>query len=265
MIPTAFVNAWRSNAPWSTPDQVEQDLVLSRAIVALYRDPTIAQSLAFRGGTVLHKLHLPQAYRYSNDLDFVQLAAGPIGPLLKATRRALSPFLGGDDVYKVGETMTTLTYRFQSAGLQPVPLKLKIEINTREHFSVHPTIRMPFEMTNPWFTGAADCVTYSLPELIGTKLRALYQRKKGRDLFDISLVLAQTDVDVAAIVECFQRYMDHERHSVTQRMFIDNLAEKRTSRVFREDMLPLLAPSVRYDVDEAFQLVSDRIVPLLHS
>jgi predicted nucleotidyltransferase component of viral defense system len=265
VIPTAFVNAWRSQAPWSTPDQVEQDLVLSRAIVALYRDPTIAQSLAFRGGTVLHKLHLPQASRYSNDLDFVQLAPGPIGPLLNAARKALSPFLAEDDSYNVGEKMTTLTYRFQSEGLPPVPLKLKIEINTREHFSVHPTIRMPFGMANPWFTGTADCVTYSLPELIGTKLRALYQRKKGRDLFDISLVLAKTNVDVGDIVECFHRYMDHERHSVTQRTFIDNLAEKRSSRVFREDMLPLLAPNVRYNIDEAFELVSDRIVPLLRS
>lgn len=265
MIPTAFVNAWRSHAPWSTPDQVEQDLVLSRAIIALCSTPAIAEALALRGGTVLHKLHLSAASRYSNDLDFVQREPGPLGPLFKAIRQALSPFLAGDGAYRIGDTMTTLTYRFQSEGLPPVPLKLKIEINTREHFSVHPIIRIPFAMTNPWFTGAADCVTYSLPELIGTKLRALYQRKKGRDLFDISLVLAETDVDVADVVDCFHRYMDHDRHSITQRMFIDNLAEKQASSAFRGDMLPLLAPSVTYDIDEAFQLVRDRIVPLLQS
>ena len=265
MIPMAFVNAWRANAPWSSPDQVEQDLVLSRAIVALFNNPAIAEALAFRGGTVLHILHIPHAFRYSNDRDFVQLAVGPIGPLLKAARQALSPFLADDDVYKIGETMTTLTYRFQAEGVPPVPLKLKIEINTREHFSVHPTIRMPYEMTNPWFAGAADCVTFSLPELIGTKLRALYQRKKGRDLFDISRVLMETTVDVADVVDCFHRYVDHEQHSVTRRIFVDNLAEKRASGIFREDMLPLLAPSVSYDINEAFQLVSNRIVPLLRA
>lgn len=260
----AFVNAWRANAPWSSPDQVEQDLVLSRAIVALFSNPAIASAFAFRGGTVLHKLHLSQAARYSNDVDLVQRSAGPIGPLLKAIRLSLA-FLPEDPQYKQGGNMATLTYRFQSAGLPPVPLKLKIEINTREHFTVHPTIRLPYAMANPWFTGAAECVTYSLAELIGTKLRALYQRKKGRDLFDISRVLLQTDVDVVDIVHCFHRYMEHEHRLVTQRIFNENLAEKRASRAFRDDILPLLAPGVNYDVDEAFQVVSDRVVPLLRS
>ena len=262
MIPMAFVNAWRANAPWSSPDQVEQDLVLSRAIIALFSHPPIVAAFAFRGGTVLHKLHLSQAARYSNDIDLVQLSAGPIGPLLNAIRHSLA-FLPAEPQYKRGEKMAALVYRFPSAGLPPIPLKLKIEINTREHFSVHPTIRIPYAMANPWFTGAAECVTYSLAELIGTKLRALYQRKKGRDLFDIARVLVETHVDVADIVHCFHRYMDHEHCSVTQRMFIDNLAEKRTSRAFRDDILPLLTPGVKYSVEEAFQVVSDRIVPLL--
>ena len=40
-------------------------------------------------------------------------------------------------------------------------------------------------MDSPWFTGATDIITYELDELMATKLRALYQRRKGRDLFDI--------------------------------------------------------------------------------
>ncbi|MBM4319451.1 MAG: nucleotidyl transferase AbiEii/AbiGii toxin family protein, partial [Deltaproteobacteria bacterium] len=45
------------------------------------------------------------------------------------------------------------------------------------------SIWLPFRVENPWFSGAADVATYALDELLSTKLRALYQRKKGRDLF----------------------------------------------------------------------------------
>ena len=67
MIPRAHITAWRSIAPWSTDAQVEQDLVLSRALVEIYTDPALASSLAFRGGTALHKLYLSPALRYSED------------------------------------------------------------------------------------------------------------------------------------------------------------------------------------------------------
>ena len=65
MIPRAHLTAWRAKAPWPSDAQVEQDLVVSRALVELFRDSFLAKSVAFRGGTALHKLFLPQAGRYS--------------------------------------------------------------------------------------------------------------------------------------------------------------------------------------------------------
>lgn len=41
MIPRAHVTAWRANAPWSNDAQVEQDLVLSRALVEIFSDPLL--------------------------------------------------------------------------------------------------------------------------------------------------------------------------------------------------------------------------------
>jgi predicted nucleotidyltransferase component of viral defense system len=93
MIPTAALTAWRHRAPWALSEQVEQDLVLSRALLELFRDPLIADELAFRGGTALYKLHFSPGARYSEDLDFVQVRAAPIGPLLTAIRGALDPWL----------------------------------------------------------------------------------------------------------------------------------------------------------------------------
>ncbi|MBX9668534.1 MAG: nucleotidyl transferase AbiEii/AbiGii toxin family protein [Candidatus Obscuribacterales bacterium] len=73
MIPQALLTYWRANhAPWTGDDQVEQDLVISRALVDLYSDKLIADSLAFRGGTALNKLFLPTMSRYSEDIDLVQ-------------------------------------------------------------------------------------------------------------------------------------------------------------------------------------------------
>ena len=69
MIPQADIIAWRRVAPWPDDGMVEQDLVLSRALVEIFSDATLAHGLAFRGGTALHKLVLAPPSRYSEDLD----------------------------------------------------------------------------------------------------------------------------------------------------------------------------------------------------
>jgi len=73
MIPVAFITEWRKHAPWSQDAWVEQDLVISRALVEIFRVPAVAERLAFCGGTALHKLHLSPAVRYSEDIDLVQV------------------------------------------------------------------------------------------------------------------------------------------------------------------------------------------------
>ena len=57
MIPRANITAWRGTAPWPDNSQVEQDLVLSRALVCMYQNPLVAEQALFRGGTALHKLY----------------------------------------------------------------------------------------------------------------------------------------------------------------------------------------------------------------
>jgi len=59
-------------------EQVEQDLVICRALVEIFSDDWLASSLAFRGGTALHKLYLNPQPRYSEDIDLVQVRAKPI-------------------------------------------------------------------------------------------------------------------------------------------------------------------------------------------
>lgn len=78
MIPQAHIIAWRQQVPWQTNEQVEQDLVICRALVEIFSDEFLAGKLAFRGGTTLHKLYLNPQPRYSEDIDLVQITAEEI-------------------------------------------------------------------------------------------------------------------------------------------------------------------------------------------
>ena len=91
MIPQENITQWRSEAPWNSDEQVEQDLVLSRALIAIFSDPLLAGIMVLRGGTALHKLCIKQALRYSEDIDLVQLKAGGIGEAIDKIREILDP------------------------------------------------------------------------------------------------------------------------------------------------------------------------------
>ncbi len=262
MIPKDFITEWRDSAPWVTDRQVEQDLVISRALVELFSRETIANAVAFRGGTALYKLHFRPAARYSEDIDLVQTEPGGIGPALDAIHDALDGWLGKPQ-WKQSEGRVTLSYRFESEDVPPVRLKLKVEINTREHFTVYGLKNHRFEVASRWFSGAADVRTYELDELLGTKLRALYQRKKGRDLFDLALALRHGGVAPERIVEVFARYLHEDGVRVTRAMFEQNLAAKRADPVFTADMTPLLASGQSWSFDAAYDLVSRELVERL--
>ncbi len=262
MIPQDFVTEWRAQAPWVADRQVEQDLVISRALVELYSRPQVRDAVAFRGGTALYKLHLKPAARYSEDLDFVQISPGEIGPTLEAIREALDGWLGKPR-WKQAEGRVTLSYRFLSEGLPPTPSRLKVEINSREHFSIYGFTEELFEVRSRWFTGSSRVRTYELDELLGTKLRALYQRKKGRDLFDLSLALRCGRVAPERILEAFVRYMQASGSRVTRAMFERNLAAKTTDAAFLADISPLLAKGASWDLDEALALVECELIQRL--
>lgn len=86
MIPQAYITEWSQHVPWTTNEQVEQDLVICRALVEIFSDEWLAQRLAFRGGTALHKLYMAPQPRYSEDIDLVQINAEPFGPVIDRIR-----------------------------------------------------------------------------------------------------------------------------------------------------------------------------------
>ena len=259
MIPLDYITQWRSHAPWQQISQVEQDLIICRALVDLYSHPVVAENLVFRGGTALFKLHLPPA-RYSEDIDLVQKEAGPIGPVMDAVKEKLNSWLG-EPKRKQSEGRVTLIWRVESE--EGIPLRLKVEINSREHFAVLGYQQIPFAMTSRWHTGQVSITTYCRDELLGTKLRALYQRKKGRDLFDLWHASRTTTVNPESIVSCFLQYMEHEQHKVTRAEFEMNLFEKLDDSRFLEDMGPLLTSKTSWNPKAAGIYVLEVLSPLM--
>jgi predicted nucleotidyltransferase component of viral defense system len=228
----------------------------------MFSEPKVARALAFRGGTALYKLHVSPAARYSEDLDLVQTSPGPIGDVLDAIRRVLDPWLGRPK-RTIKEGRVVLVYRMRTESQPAVAMRLKVEINSREHFSVFAVEEREFMVRSRWFSGAARVRTYQLDELLGTKLRALYQRKKGRDLFDLHLASCRQKVDPARVVDCFQRYLEHDGTRITRAEMEMNLHEKLIDPAFVSDIEALIAPDVPWDLTQAGAYVQRELVSLL--
>jgi hypothetical protein len=138
MIPAQNIIAWSRSVPWAEQRQVEQDLIISRALVELFNDPLLRDQLRFRGGTALNKLHLPKPLRYSEDIDLVRTTAGPIGPVLDAVRGVLQPWLG-QARFDQSDVAPKLRFRVPAEDqASPAPIRLKVEINTRETTAFDP-------------------------------------------------------------------------------------------------------------------------------
>lgn len=57
MIPTQNIVAWGAVVPWADQRQVEQDLIIGRALVEIFSDDVLRDAVRVRGGTALNKLH----------------------------------------------------------------------------------------------------------------------------------------------------------------------------------------------------------------
>lgn len=257
MIPKAYITGWRKKAPWQEDYQVEQDLVIERALMAIYEDNFLRERLAFRGGTALHKLHLAPAIRYSEDIDLVQIKSEPFGPVIDRLREALL-FLGDNPVRKQKQQNNTLIYKFNSE--EGIALRLKVEVNCREHHTIYGIQEIRYAMDSGWYESEVLIPSYDLAELLGTKMRAMYQRSKGRDLFDMWYAMNKTNVEPTKILQAWNFYMEHEKHIITKQDFIDNMEKKVADKEFTDDMEGLLRPGTFYDTKDAFKFIKNLLL-----
>lgn len=260
MIPEFCIQEWREQVPWNTDAMVEQDLIICKALVCIFRDDFLRENLAFRGGTALHKLYLHPQHRYSEDIDLVQINPGPIKSILFRLGEVLSWM--PDKVTKPKKFNNTILFRVDSE-LPPIqPIRLKVEINCYEHFNVLGLQTVPFEVANSWFDGKCELTTFTIDELIGTKLRALYQRKKGRDLFDLQMAIESGKINAQLVLECYGQYMKFVVDKVpTYKQFVKNMEQKMQDPEFLTDTDALLRDDASlFEPAKAYELVKRTLI-----
>lgn len=270
------VLAHQAAVPWSTPLQVEQDLLLCRCMNAIFSDSFLRDHVAMRGGTVLHKVHLAPAARYSEDIDLVAISGRTEDHIAKALRRVLRDVLGQPEqsvwtslklavrnAVKPSRVLRS-TYSIQSVSDPSLPLRIVVETNVTERHSHRPTVKMPFEFEYDSATLICELNSFDIHEMLGTKMRALFQRSQGRDLFDLYHALTTLEtIDANLIVDSFLYYMDREGTSAGRAEFTQLLEEHLQNRGFCSDMNSLLRQGIDYDVQAAGAYVKKHLLTLL--
>lgn len=269
------VLAHQAEVPWPVPHQVEQDLLLCRAMVALFNDPFLKGQIAMRGGTVLHKVHLAPASRYSEDIDLVVLGDRPEEHLRAAIKRVLREVLGKHKRWGWDELKLTVrnlakpsrvlrvNYEVPSVMEPGRTLNIVVEANVTERRPHQPVVELPFTVPFRGQQLTTQVRSFDIHEMLGTKMRALFQRRRGRDLFDLFWALSAPSampVNPDGILEAFRHYMAIEGTEVLRDAFLEQLDLRLADRGFCSDMEPLLRTGLAYDPQMAGKLVRDELL-----
>jgi predicted nucleotidyltransferase component of viral defense system len=179
-----------------TEEVVEKDYVLGWLLWGIGSHPALGESWVFKGGTCLKKCFV-ETYRFSEDLDFTVLPDGPLVP------DAVLPMLAEvlDTVEQ--ETGIALSGRTPIAKLRPSDRSAEARIYYRGPRGAPEEARIKFDLTNDEtvvepparraiahayedvLPADASVGCYVFAEVFAEKLRALGQRTRPRDLYDV--------------------------------------------------------------------------------
>ena len=241
-------------------------------MVALFDDSFLQNQIAMRGGTLLHKVHLAPPSRYSEDIDLVVVGDRQKDHIRKAIKRVLTGVLGTPkrsvwanlklairNTVKPSRVLR-LTYAIPSLMEPGTSMEIVVEANVTERKPHCPVIKIPFEFPFRDAAVSTQVSGYDIHEMLGTKMRALFQRRRGRDLFD---PLAKPAVVPTKIIESFQHYLKLEGSVAGRAEFISLLDAHLADRGFCSDMNPLLRVGITYDPQQAGDYVKNKLLSLL--
>jgi len=238
----------------------ELDYRLVHALRAIYTDPFLRDRLYLKGGTALNKLYLPGASRLSVDLDFNAIGTKeqvlqertPIGEAIAAALEKQDSSY--DLTYRGRYDQLTVYARFAPLS-GTARQRLKLEVSFIERFAIlgrveHSLVPAPFD--EPLTVN-----TYHLEELTSTKLRALHDRRKGRDIYDLFRI-ADLDLNQAAVRKVVLYYFYRANKVFHYPSFVRNIEHKVAERGFRDDVRALIHHGAELDWETACQQVLAR-------
>jgi predicted nucleotidyltransferase component of viral defense system len=180
-------------------DVIGKDYVLGWLMAGIANEPALADTWIFKGGTCLRKCYY-ETYRFSEDLDFTVIDGGPETP------EELADIFGrvanwlrneaGIDLVVDGQTFRrrknlrgqpTTQGRIAYSGPNPPPVlpKVRIDLTSDEVLVDQPALRAIVHPYSDAPLPAEGIKCYSLTELFAEKLRALAERCRPRDLYDV--------------------------------------------------------------------------------
>lgn len=196
-------------------DVIEKDYVLGWMLAAIASHPALATTWVFKGGTCLRKCYY-ETYRFSEDLDFTVIDAGPEEPAdLASIFGEVAAWLYDhagielqlDDRSFVrrrnrrGKPTTQGRIGFRGPSASPSTPKVKLDITSDEALVDRPVVRPILHPYSDQPLPADGVLSYSITELLGEKLRALAERCRPRDLYDVVNVYRHPElVDRASAV-----------------------------------------------------------------
>jgi predicted nucleotidyltransferase component of viral defense system len=250
MIPRPVLAAWRRKVPWRDDRQVAQDLLLSLLAIRVANDPLTSEHLVWRGGTCLHKLHLDRPWRYSEDLDYVLLGEAGHGRIKDALTGIIADLGMECTRADVSGSRVNVWASAEVGALSGPRIKVKFEVNCNDAPPVLDLVRIQHEVKTRLWDEDAQILTFQAPEIVGTKFRALAQRRKGRDLSDLWLARRELGIQDAPLATAADHYLAHE--GIAPATLRERLADHVTDPEFCNDLKALTAqPYPGFDVSTA--------------
>ena len=190
-------------AEWQLdPEVVEKDYVLGWLLWGIARHSVLGEHWVFKGGTCLKKCVI-ETYRFSEDLDFSLLpsapyTAGEIRPLLLelvADVEASSGIAFPRDAVTVKPRQDRVgrrTFEGRTGHVGPIgnhgPPRIRFDLTIHETVVRSPIRRTVIHPYPDPFPEERGVLSYSTAELIAEKTRALVERTRPRDLYDVILL-----------------------------------------------------------------------------
>ena len=178
---------------------IEKDYMLGWLLAGIANNPDLRDTWVFKGGTCLRKCYY-ETYRLSEDLDFTVINGGPEEPeQLSTIFRRVGEWVreqSGIDLLlddasfrrrqnRRGKPTTQGSIAYRGPNPPPSLPKVKIDVTSDELLAETPNLRPIGHQYSDEPLPGEGVICYSLVELFGEKLRALAERCRPRDLYDV--------------------------------------------------------------------------------
>ena len=178
---------------------IEKDLVISIVLAIISDSPAFSwcsDKLIFRGGTCIKKVFYPDETRFSEDIDLMGLNIEEAGLFMRSVNKLVGMNLG------VTSFDSTEVQYSNERGLDFMLYYTSV-LQQKDHISFNLSTAYPMEriqkravIVEPYLQINPSILTLGIKEILAEKTRALLQRRKPRDLFDVWFLIKNKELEL---------------------------------------------------------------------